>query len=165
MDNVCGLFANRELAEKGMLELLSAGIPQDQISLVMNNDAKDKFMTVGRDEAGEAAKGATVGAVLVGTLAALVAGGIAVGSLAVPGSTLFVAGPLLAALSGGAAGAVTGGLIGALTQAGVPQAEINRYESEIKRGMALMVVHPETEHQNTLARAVMMDLGMLSTAS
>ncbi len=165
MENVCGIFESRLTAENAMVELLSAGIEQSQISLIVSGATRDKLLIVGRDEAGEASKGAVAGAVLAGAFGTLLAGAVAVGSLAVPGSTLFIAGPLVAALSGGAVGAVTGGIIGALVKAGIPEAEAKKYESEIDRGKALLVVHPETDQQAALARAVIIDSGALTAAA
>ena len=165
MENVCGVFENRNSAEKAMIELLSAGLPQAQISLILSGETRDKLMIIGRDEAGEAAKGAATGATFVGAFAALMAGAIAIGSLAVPGTTLFVAGPLVAALSGGAVGAVTGGVLGALVKAGLPEADAEKYAAEIQHGKALLVVQPETDQQAIVARAVIMDLGALAAAA
>lgn len=165
MENVCGVFENRNSAEKAMVELLSASLPQSQISLILSGATRDKLMIIGRDEAGEAAKGAATGATFVGAFAAMLAGAIAIGSLAVPGTTLFVAGPLVAILSGGAVGAIAGGLIGALVKAGLPEADAEKYAAEIQHGKALLVVHPETDQQAVVARAVIMDLGALATAA
>jgi hypothetical protein len=165
MKNICGLFANRETGEQAMIKLLESGLPQTQISLIMSGETRDKLLIVGHDEAGAASKGATIGATLLGAFSAILAGGIAVGSLAIPGSTLFVAGPLVAALSGGAVGAVAGGLIGALVNAGIPEADAKLYEGEIRRGMALLVVHPETDQQDTLARITIANLGTITQAA
>lgn len=97
MQNVCGIFENKLTAENAMVELLSAGLDQSQISILISGESRDKVMVIGRDEAGEASKGVVVGAALGGAYATLVAGAVAVGALTVPGSTLFVAGPLVAA--------------------------------------------------------------------
>lgn len=165
MENVCGIFENKLTAENAMVELLSAGLEQSQVSLILSGTTRDKLMVVGRDEAGEASKGAVTGAVLGGAFATLIAGAVAVGSIAVPGSTLFVAGPLVAAFSGGAVGAITGGIIGALVKAGIPEAEANKYAAEIERGRALLVVHPETDQQASLARAIITNTGSLTAAA
>ena len=165
MENVCGIFENKLTAENAMVELLTAGLDQSQISILISGESRDKEMVIGRDEAGEASKGAVVGAALGGAYATLVAGAVAVGSLAVPGSTLFVAGPLVAAFAGGAAGAVTGGLIGALAKAGIPEAEAKKFAGEIESGRAVMVVHPETDQQASLARSIILSTGSLAAAA
>jgi outer membrane lipoprotein SlyB len=165
MDNVCGLFASRDTAEKAMTELLMGNIKQSQISLVLSESTKDKLTIIGRDEAGQAAKGAVTGAVLAGGFATLLAGAVAVGGLAIPGTSLFAVGPLVAALSGGAVGAVAGGLIGALVEAGMPEAEAKKYEAEILHGSALLVVHPDTEEQASLARRTISNTGSLTAAA
>lgn len=91
-----------------------------------------------------AATGATAGAVL-GTIAGLV---VANGLL--PGlGTLFVAGPLAAALgftgvaattvAGAATGAVAGGLIGALSNLGISTEDAEIYEKRISKGGVLVI--------------------------
>lgn len=165
MKNVCGIFDRRESAETAVTELLAAGVPQSRISLIMSDATRNRLFIVGRDEAGEAAKGGVEGAVIGGSFGAIVAGLTAVASFAVPGSTILLAGPMLAAMTGGAAGAAVGGLVGALASAGMPEEEAKRYEAEIKNGKALLVVSPENESQESIAQTVMVDTGAFQAAA
>ena len=64
----------------------------------------------------------------------------AVGTIAVPGVGLIVAGPIAAALAGGGAGAAAGGLVGALVGSGMPEERIKLYETGIKEGGIMMGV-------------------------
>jgi uncharacterized membrane protein len=68
-----------------------------------------------------------------------------IGALAIPGLGPFIAaGPLLAALSGAAAGATVGGIAGALVGMGIPEIEAKRYEGKINGGNILISVHTDT---------------------
>lgn len=74
---------------------------------------------------------------LGGTLGLLVG----IGALAIPGvGPLIAAGPLLAALSGAAAGATVGGITGALIGLGIPEIEAKRYENRIAEGNILISI-------------------------
>jgi hypothetical protein len=53
---------------------------------------------------------------------------------------LIAAGPLLAALSGAAAGATVGGITGALIGLGIPELEAKRYDNRIAEGNILISV-------------------------
>src|SRR6185369_3942353 len=164
MKNICGIFDNRDRAETAVTELLAAGIPQGQISLIMSDATRNRMFVVGRDEAGEAAKGAVEGAAVGGSFGAIIAGLTAVAAFAVPGVAILVAGPLVAAAAGGAAGATVGGLVGALASAGMPEEEAKKYEMEIRNGKALLVIHPENDRQAMVARTVLIDTGAVQTA-
>ena len=74
--------------------------------------------------------------------------GFFIGALAIPGvGPLIAAGPLLAALSGAAAGATVGGITGALVGMGIPEIEAKRYEGKIKGGNILISVHTSTTEE------------------
>ena len=76
------------------------------------------------------------------------------GALAIPGLGPFIAaGPLLAALSGAAAGA-TGGVSGALVGMGIPEIEAKRYEGKIKGGNILISVHTENSDMQKRAEEI-----------
>lgn len=142
---IMGVFGNRDNAEAAISELRTMGINDSDISYIYVSD-KGKTMTEdgkGEQVADGAAAGATTGAV-VGALAGLV---VANGILPGLGS-LFVAGPLAAALglSGAAAttaagaltGAAAGGIVGALTGLGVDADEAKIYEERVRSGGILV---------------------------
>ena len=95
----------------------------------------------GNDAAEDAAVGAASGGVL-GAGAGLLAG---LGMMAIPGLGPVVAAGWLAAtaagaLAGAAAGGAAGGIVGALTEAGVPEADSHVYAENVRRGGAIVSV-------------------------
>jgi hypothetical protein len=141
-----GLFTTREDAEEAINELRDTGLPDNEISYVFVND---EGSTETRSGSGAAVgrrtmSGATTGGI-VGALA-----GLAVANGILPGlGSLFVAGPLAAALgltgaaattaAGALTGAAAGGLIGALSGLGVSKDDAAMYEDRVKRGEILVV--------------------------
>ena len=137
---VVGLYNQLEDAQDAVSELVSAGFPREDISMVAA-DTEGKFQTYvgGSDaEAGEGiAAGAGAGAV-VGGIGGLLVG---IGALAIPGiGPVLAAGPLASALIGAGVGAATGGLLGALVDAGIPEEEANVYAEGVRRGGTLIKV-------------------------
>jgi hypothetical protein len=138
-----GLFDNYGDAERAVSELESAGVPNDDISIVANNAHgrhSDGRANDGDDDAGEdAGKGAGIGAA-VGGVGGLLAG---LGLLAIPGlGPVVAAGWLVSTLAGAAGGAAigaaAGGLVGALTHAGVPENDAHVYAESVRRGGTLV---------------------------
>ncbi len=141
---IVGVFDNRHHAEEAITELRSIGIADTDISYIYVSDGKTITEDGSGTEAGEgAAKGATTGAV-IGALA-----GLAVANGILPGlGSLFVAGPLAAALgltgaaattaAGALTGAAAGGLVGALVGLGVSDEDAHIYEERVKRGGVLV---------------------------
>lgn len=105
-------------------------------------------------------EGATVGAGtggVVGGTIGLLAG---IGALAIPGLGPFIAaGPIMAALSGGAIGAGVGGLTGALVGLGIPEYEAKRYEGKVKEGGILISVHSESNDETSRAKDIFKEEG------
>jgi hypothetical protein len=98
-----------------------------------------------------AATGAGTGAILGGALGWLAG----VGALAIPGlGPLIAAGPILATLSGMAAGGTIGGLTGALVGMGIPEYEAQQYEGKLREGNTLMCVHAENTDEAATARQI-----------
>ncbi len=100
--------------------------------------------------------GATTGGVVGGTIG-LLAG---IGALAIPGLGPFIAaGPIIAALSGGAIGAGVGGLTGGLIGLGIPEYEAKRYEGKVKEGGILISVHSESKDETESAKSIFKEEG------
>ena len=100
--------------------------------------------------------GASTGGVVGGTIG-LLAG---IGALAIPGLGPFIAaGPIMAALSGGAIGAGVGGLTGALVGLGIPEYEAKRYEGKVKEGGILISVHSESNDETNSAKDIFKEEG------
>ena len=144
---IIGVFGTREHAEMAITDLRTLGIGDSDISYVYSSDGKTVTEDGGGTKAGTgAAAGATTGAVL-GALA-----GLAVANGILPGlGTLFVAGPLAAALgltgaaattaAGAATGLAAGGFLGALAGLGVNEDDAKSYEERIKLGGILVTAH------------------------
>lgn len=133
--------------------LQSSGFSANDISVLM----PDKTGT--RDFAHErhtkAPEGAVVGAGtggVIGGALGLLAG---VGLLAIPGLGPFIAaGPIMASLSGIAAGAAVGGIGGALVGMGIPELEAKRYEGKVKDGNILISAHAEDGDEIKRAKGI-----------
>ena len=140
---VVGIFKDTSSAEKALTDLQEAGISDADISYAYSTENK-VVVEEGGNKAGEgAAEGAGTGAIIGGLAGLAVANGI------LPGlGTLFVAGPLAAALgltgaaattaAGALSGAAAGGLVGALVGLGMTNTEASIYEKRIKSGEVLV---------------------------
>jgi hypothetical protein len=155
---VAAIFADRDDAERAADALVELGADRDQISVIGRHDEEedatawtddtdpdadayddDDLIEPAREvgdagapltttDAGEATKGAAIGAV-----AGLAAGLLA---LTVPGIGLvFAVGPLAAAMAGGA---VAGGVYGGLRDIGIEETHARGYEERVRSGDVLM---------------------------
>jgi len=150
------LFDNFTDARHAIVELEDAGVSRSDISLVSHRANKSHAgvhvrephdHTAAQAAGAEGGAGVAVGVVL-GAAGGLLAG---LGLIAIPGL-----GPVIAAgwLASAAVGAVTGGvvvgaaggLIGALTHAGVSQAEAGVYAEGVRRGGTLVSVKVDDAH-------------------
>ncbi len=146
MSTIAGVFDNKTEANAAIAKLLDAGFNKEDISLIVSDNVRHViFPAPTDDENARAAKGGAAGALFGGALGALIASLTLVGVIAVPGSGILVAGPLVAALSGAGVGAAVGGLSGALVSTGFAVDEAKHYEEEIKHGKAVIVVHTTDE--------------------
>ncbi len=153
MATVVGVFSQHDRAEQAVRTLRDEGFRENEISIAAKGE---KQQNSGGDESGRAAgytmeagednmagmdnvgDGAAWGGAL-GGIAGLMAGA---GALAIPGiGPILAAGPLAAALSGAVAGGVAGGLL----DMGIPEAEGQRYEQDVKEGKALAIIKCDRE--------------------
>lgn len=165
MKTVAGVFDSKFVADNAVSELLNEGFTKDDISLIMSEETHNKLFNITDDEGNRTAKGAVSGAAIGGVLGALIAGLTAGGSIVATGGAILMSGPIVAALSGVGAGAVAGGLAGALIRAGFAADDAKRYEEEIKRGKAVVVVHADTDEKVTRARAALQHSGAMLKAA
>ncbi|MCH8617168.1 hypothetical protein LZ016_13805 [Sphingomonas sp. SM33] len=134
MDHVISaVFDNREKARRAVMELRSAGIPEDAISLVGRPD--DVETDADNDGAG---KGSVAGAVAGGGVAGALLG---IAALAIPGVGPLAAAGAIAASAvptaagiGAAAGATTGAIARMLSDHDVDRNDAEYYEEHINRG-------------------------------
>jgi hypothetical protein len=134
--------------------LRSAGFGSDDISLLYPDPQGQRDLA--HQNSTKAPEGATVGAstgaVIGGTLGWLAG----IGALAIPGvGPLIAAGPILATLSGLAAGGAMGGLTGALVGTGIPEYEAQQYEGKLRGGNILISVHAADSDEASRVREIM----------
>jgi len=139
-------------AEEVLNRLQLEGFSSSDISLLFAQNDKNKVVIEKHSKASEgAATGVGTGGVLGGVLGWLAG----IGSLAIPGIGPFIAaGPIMAALSGGAIGAAVGGFIGSLVGVGIPELEAKNYENKLKQGHALISVRVLNEEQDKKVKEI-----------
>lgn len=142
MKTVVGLYDELEDAREAVDELVEAGVPRSDISLVARDVTGEYGSYVDTydegEEVGEAAASGAVGGAVVGGLMGLLVG---LGAFAIPGvGPVIAAGPLAAALAGAGIGAATGGILGALVEWGIPESEAGYYAEGVRRGGTLLAV-------------------------
>ncbi|MBW3636150.1 MAG: general stress protein [Armatimonadetes bacterium] len=154
---VTGMFDNRMDAEHAVDALLARGAQRDDISIVVNEQARSQYFPDDSAEGmgNKAGEGAGVGAAVGGTLGAI-GGALALtaGNLFLPGVGLLAAGPLLAGLAGAGAGGLAGTLVGALVGMGIPEEEAAHYETGLREGRILVGVNVR-EGAEAEARAIL----------
>jgi len=146
MQTLVALYHNFADAQNAVDELVRSGVDRTKISLVANNatgEYNDYVNSSYEDEdAVTAEQGAAFGAASGGIIGALAG----LGALAIPGiGPVIAAGPLIAALTGGAvgilAGAPTGGLVAGLMRTHYMDAEdAEIYAEGVRRGETLLTV-------------------------
>ncbi|QVL33975.1 hypothetical protein KIH39_08735 [Telmatocola sphagniphila] len=114
-----------------------------------HNDGVEGQIKSGSPAVEGVAEGGVIGTAVGATIGAILAIGT---SIALPGLGLIVAGPIVAALAGGGAGAVAGGAIGGLVELGIPEANANAYEESLKEGGVVFGVSPHTTVDAKLIR-------------
>ncbi|MDQ3018410.1 MAG: low temperature-induced protein [bacterium] len=146
MKTIIGVFKSKQEAEQAIGALREHSIADSDISYV--GGSKDHSdTTVHNVDGSDVAEGAGSGAVTGGVIGAIA--GLVVANGILPGlGTLFVAGPIAAALgltgavattaAGALTGAAAGGLIGALTGLGASDEDAHVYEERIKSGGILV---------------------------
>jgi hypothetical protein len=151
-------------ADAVVAKLRSAGFSDNDISVLFPD--KGSTRDFAHKKATKMPEGATVGAStggVVGGTIGLLAG---IGALAIPGLGPFIAaGPIMAALSGGAIGAGVGGLTGALVGLGIPEYEAKRYEGKVKEGGILISVHSESNDETNRAKNIFKEEGAYDISS
>ncbi|WP_435017802.1 DUF2382 domain-containing protein [Tundrisphaera sp. TA3] len=156
MGTVVGLFETRDQAVKAVESLKAAGFPAEDMSIVMR-DREASADVAEEAGVGDAAAAGAMGGGLLGGIAGLVLGA---GALAIPGiGPIIAAGPIAAALTGGALGAAAGGIVGALTEVGVPEDEVEHYQAGVERGGVLLSVKVPAGRESE-ARSLLTSTGL-----
>jgi len=142
---ITGLFDSENTAENAVAQLKQLGYGQNEITIVMKDRAAADNLA--HDSGARTMEGVGAGAAIGGTIGAVLAGLLAVGSVTIPGVGLLAAGPLAAMLAGAGAGGLAGSLIGWLTSLGVPEDVAPYYERGLNEGGVVVAVaaHPGDE--------------------
>ena len=143
-------------AAQAVSKLKAMGIPEADISLVANRNVSSAYENVTDSTATES--GAGIGAAVGGGVG-LLAG---IGLLAIPGlGPVVAAGWLAATAAGTLGGIVAGGIVGALMEAGVPEADAHVYSESIRRGGTMVTVRTDDTNES-LARSVLDSLSPIN---
>ena len=155
---VTAVFKTRVAAEAAVDAILKRGYTRDDISVLMSDSTKSKEFAI--ETRTHAADGLGYGAAVGGTVGAVAAALIAVGTnVVLPGLGLVVAGPLAAALAGAGAGGAAGGLIGALVGAGIPEHRAKVYDASLRAGGILIGVEAKADDEANAIEELLKDLG------
>jgi hypothetical protein len=148
--SVLGIVHTRVEAENLVDALRTSGFTDNDISVLFPDKGGSKDFA--HDNSTKAPEGATTGGVtggVIGGTLGLLAG---IGAIAIPGvGPLIAAGPIMAALSGAAAGATVLGIAGALIGLGIPEYEAKMYEGKVRDGNILLAVHCDSNDQQKRA--------------
>jgi hypothetical protein len=157
VNTVVGVFQSRSGAERACAELTPLGIAEHRVNVLtpqMTERELSRIPTIQAEQPGMGkALGAAVGGA-VGLAGGMGVAGVALSSLVVPGigpvlGIGLLSGALLAAI-----GVVTGGAIENYMAQGLPGDELLVYEDALRRGRSVVVVTPENDTQERIARGV-----------
>src|SRR4030081_2295194 len=152
------LVDTEEQADIIVSKVRSAGFSDNDISVLFPDKGSTRDFAHKKET--KMPEGATVGASTGGAVGATIGLLAGIGSLAIPGLGPFIAaGPIMAALGGGAIGAGVGGLTGALVGLGIPEYEAKQYEGKVKKGGILISVHSESSDETKRAKAIFKESG------
>ena len=161
---VVGVFRKRASADSCYNALLDHGFSMADVNVMMSdktraaeyawNEHEHKGTKAGSLGTEGMGVGGATGLALGATIAAIAAIGT---SLVIPGLNLIVAGPLLAALAGGGAGALTGGILGGLIGLGIPEQDAKVYNKALEEGGVVMIVTVRDSEHAKEAERIMTD--------
>lgn len=155
---VYGIYRTRGLAEAGVDRLLASGFRNEDISVLLQDNAGTKDFAHQKET--KAPEGTTTGVVTGGAIGGTLGLLAGIGALAIPGVGPFIAaGPIMGALAGIGSGGLVGGIIGALVGMGIPEYEAKRYEGRIKEGGVLLSVHCDNSEWVSRAKEVLKQTG------
>jgi hypothetical protein len=147
---VIGVFDDYGVAEKAIDELMRAGMGADRISVLGSSKKHASSLSpeVHPEHVPEELAKFTAAGAIGGGL-------IALASLTLPGIGAIVAGgPLLAALSGAAAGSYVGFLAGTFTRMDIDETTAKEYEAQLTQGRVLLGINVSNKEEEQTALKV-----------
>jgi hypothetical protein len=161
---VYGIYSNRTAAENAVDRLLEAGFRNEDISVLLQDNAGTKDFAHDKDT--KAPEGTTTGVLTGGAIGGTLGLLAGIGALAIPGLGPFIAaGPIMGTLAGLGSGGAIGGLIGALIGMGIPEYEAKRYEGRVKEGGILLSVHCDSSDWVSKAKDLLKHTGAEDVSS
>ena len=163
MENVVGIFRDRERARRAAEHLRQGRIPADRVNLLM--PGTDALATVDASETEQPGMGKALGGVVGGTAGATAGMGLgaAAASLLIPGVGPVAAVGLAAAALFGIGepigGAAAGGALEEKMSHGVPKDELYVYESALRKGHSVVFALVDGEGEAEFARSVLAEEG------
>ncbi|HYD01212.1 MAG TPA: hypothetical protein VEB22_08295 [Phycisphaerales bacterium] len=157
--SVFGICSSESQARTTIDRLKGAGFSENDISVLFPDKSTTRDFAIKHNT--KVGEGTAVGGVAGGAAGMTVGLLAGLGALAIPGvGPLLAAGPIMAALAGGAAGSMAGGLVGGLIGLGIPEFEAKRYEGKIREGGILLSVHSENSDETKRAKAILEQSGL-----
>jgi len=141
-------FGSRSDADGALSQLARIGVPDHDVSVLPKYVARRD--DIGLRTASKASEGAALGALAGGLLGAGLGALLAAGSIIVPGLSLVVAGPIVAALAGAGALGGLGTIVGAVVGATLPEYEARYLGDAIRMGGALVAVRCSPDRTEAL---------------
>jgi len=155
---VFGIYQTSGHAERAVDELVRAGFPSADISVLLQDVRGTRDLAHKKDT--KAPEGTTTGGIAGGIIGGTLGVLAGIGAIAIPGVGPFIAaGPIMAGLAGLGAGGAVGGLIGSLIGMGIPEYEAKRYEGRLKSGGVLLSVHCDTSKEIDRAKELLKSTG------
>jgi hypothetical protein len=155
---VFGIYHSAQVAENAVDQLIQAGFPSQDISVLLPDQRGTRDFAHEKDT--KAPEGTTTGVAAGGVIGGTLGVLAGIGALAIPGLGPFIAaGPIMGGLAGLGVGGAVGGLIGALVGMGIPEYEAKRYEGHIKNGGVLLSVHCDTSEGIARAKEMLKHTG------
>ncbi|MEZ4417704.1 MAG: general stress protein [Gemmatimonadota bacterium] len=148
-----GIYHDPAAASEAIHALVDAGVPVDEISVVMQEAAGTHDVPV--EDHTKGTRGAVLGGAIGAALGAV--GGVLVstGVIAAPGLALLAAGPLTAAFKGAWVGGAFGEVSGLLEGLGRLESDVDLSQEDLVNGAALIAIHSDDLHDvamNVLTR-------------
>lgn len=155
MKTVTASFHDEERASRAIEGLVEAGVPVDEISVVLMDASGAHEVPI--HETTPVVKGAVAGGAIGGVLGGLGAVLAATGVVMGPGAILLASGPVLAAIQGVVGGAGLGYGIGVLASLDQWKDEADLHAEDLEKGAALITVHSDELHD--VAREILRESG------
>jgi hypothetical protein len=139
MEIIAGVFHSSDVAQAVVDRLRRDGLVTDKVTVLMPGTSPREAERRVPAEAGESpGMGAALGSVVGGAV------GLATAGLVLPGvGPIVVAGMLAAAAAGATGGGVLGDRVEEKLTAGIPESELMRYGSALRRGHSVVIAGAE----------------------